>query len=109
MIILGVILLIVGLVAGISMLVTIGIIVAIAGAVLFLLGRTGHAVGGRAPVTGLGHLDSVTWTRSLPPAGPLNPYTTVANGHHGHRFQRLSPLQSTPRLPVWTSTSSAGS
>jgi hypothetical protein len=47
MIILGVILLIVGLVAGISPLVTIGIIVAIAGAVLFLLGRTGHAIGGR--------------------------------------------------------------
>jgi Family of unknown function (DUF6131) len=47
MIILGVILLIIGFVAGISILWTIGIIVVIIGAILALLGMAGHAVGGR--------------------------------------------------------------
>ena len=46
MIILGIILLIIGFVAGIAILWTIGIIVLIAGVILALLGMTGHAVGG---------------------------------------------------------------
>jgi hypothetical protein len=47
MIVIGVIFLIIGFVAGISILWTIGIIAVIAGAILALLGSTGHAVGGR--------------------------------------------------------------
>jgi hypothetical protein len=47
MIILGVILLIVGFVTGISILWTIGLILAVIGLVLWLLGAVGHAVGGR--------------------------------------------------------------
>lgn len=47
MITLGVILLIIGLVASISILTTIGIILIVVGAVLALLGGTGRAVGGR--------------------------------------------------------------
>ena len=47
LIILGIILLIIGFVAGIAILWTIGIIVLIAGVILALLGMAGHAVGGR--------------------------------------------------------------
>jgi uncharacterized protein DUF6131 len=47
MIILGLILLIIGLVAAIPILWTIGIIVLIVGLILALLGATGRAVGGR--------------------------------------------------------------
>ena len=47
MIILGLILLILGFVLGISILWTIGIILLVVGAVLYLLGATGRAVGGR--------------------------------------------------------------
>lgn len=47
MIILGIILLIIGFVAGIAIIWTIGIIVLIAGVILALLGMAGHAVGGR--------------------------------------------------------------
>ena len=47
MIILGVLLLIIGFVAGIAILWTIGIVVVIIGVVLALLGMAGHAVGGR--------------------------------------------------------------
>ncbi|WP_406498883.1 DUF6131 family protein [Streptomyces sp. NBC_00846] len=47
MIILGVILLVVGLVAGISILWTIGIVLVAIGIVLWILGAAGHAVGGR--------------------------------------------------------------
>ena len=47
MIILGVILLIVGFVAAIPILWTIGIILVVVGAILLLLGATGRAVGGR--------------------------------------------------------------
>lgn len=47
MIILGLILLIIGLVAGISILWTIGIILVAVGALLWVLGAMGHAVGGR--------------------------------------------------------------
>ncbi|TXS65542.1 hypothetical protein EAO69_30815 [Streptomyces sp. me109] len=47
MIILGVILLVIGLVTGISILWTIGVILVIIGAVLWILGGIGHAVGGR--------------------------------------------------------------
>ncbi|MFG2477779.1 DUF6131 family protein [Streptomyces fagopyri] len=47
MIVLGVILLVIGLVAGISILWTIGVILVIIGAVLWILGGIGHAVGGR--------------------------------------------------------------
>jgi uncharacterized membrane protein HdeD (DUF308 family) len=48
MIILGVILLIIGLIAQISILWLIGIVLIIVGAVLALLGRSGRAVGGRS-------------------------------------------------------------
>ena len=47
MIILGIILLIIGFVAGIAIVWTIGIIVLIVGVILALLGMAGHAVGGR--------------------------------------------------------------
>ena len=47
MIILGVILLILGFVFGISILWTIGIILIVVGAVLTILGATGRAIGGR--------------------------------------------------------------
>lgn len=47
MIILGIILLIIGFIAHLSILWTIGIIVLIIGAVLYVLGATGRAVGGR--------------------------------------------------------------
>ncbi|MEV7780639.1 DUF6131 family protein [Kitasatospora sp. NPDC088351] len=47
MIILGVILLIIGFVAHISILWTIGIILAVIGLALWILGSVGHAVGGR--------------------------------------------------------------
>ncbi len=47
MIILGVILLIIGFVAKIAIVWTIGIIIVIIGAILMLLGMMGHAVGGR--------------------------------------------------------------
>ena len=47
MIILGIVLLIVGFLAGISILWTIGIILVVVGVVLFALGAAGHAGGGR--------------------------------------------------------------
>ena len=47
MIILGVILLIIGFVAKVAIIWTIGIIVVVIGAILALLGSVGHAVGGR--------------------------------------------------------------
>lgn len=47
MLVLGLILLLLGYFLGISILWTIGIILLVVGAVLFVLGRTGHAVGGR--------------------------------------------------------------
>ncbi|MEU6345719.1 MULTISPECIES: DUF6131 family protein [unclassified Streptomyces] len=47
MIVLGVILLIIGFLAGISILWTIGIILVVIGLVLWVLGALGHAVGGR--------------------------------------------------------------
>ncbi|MFI1225441.1 MULTISPECIES: DUF6131 family protein [unclassified Streptomyces] len=47
MIVLGIILLVIGLLAGLSILWTIGIILLVAGAVLWVLGAVGHAVGGR--------------------------------------------------------------
>ncbi len=47
MIVLGLVLFVIGLVARISVLETIGLVVALLGAALFILGRTGHAVGGR--------------------------------------------------------------
>ncbi|MGW0469240.1 DUF6131 family protein [Streptomyces sp. NPDC003027] len=48
MIILGVILLIIGFVTGISILWTIGLILAVIGLVLWIAGAVGHAVGGRS-------------------------------------------------------------
>jgi hypothetical protein len=48
MIILGIILIIIGAVADIGILYTIGAILAIVGIVLWILGATGRAVGGRA-------------------------------------------------------------
>lgn len=47
MIILGVILLIIGFVAKIAIIWTIGIVAVVIGAILALLGTLGHAVGGR--------------------------------------------------------------
>lgn len=47
MIALGIILLIIGLIAGISILWTIGVILVVIGLVLWILGSVGHAVGGR--------------------------------------------------------------
>lgn len=47
MIVLGLILLVIGLVAGISILTWIGVILLVVGLVLMLLGTTGRAVGGR--------------------------------------------------------------
>ncbi|MFC8128750.1 DUF6131 family protein [Streptomyces sp. NPDC057302] len=47
MIALGIILLIIGLLAGISILWTIGVVLVVIGAVLWILGAVGHAVGGR--------------------------------------------------------------
>jgi hypothetical protein len=48
MIITGLILLLIGALFGIGILWTLGIIVVVVGVVLMLLGRTGHAVAGRA-------------------------------------------------------------
>ncbi len=48
MIILGLILVLIGWLAKISILVTLGVILAIVGVVLAVLGSTGRAVGGRA-------------------------------------------------------------
>jgi len=47
MIVLGLICLILGLILGVGILWTIGIILIVVGLVLFLLGATGRAVGGR--------------------------------------------------------------
>ncbi len=47
MIILGIILLIVGFIAKVAIIWTIGVILVVVGAILFLLGSTGRAVGGR--------------------------------------------------------------
>ena len=47
MIILGILLLVIGFVAGIAILWTLGIVVVIIGVILALLGMAGHAVGGR--------------------------------------------------------------
>ena len=48
MIVLGVILLVIGFIVGIPVLYTIGIVLAVAGAVLAILGGTGRRIGGRA-------------------------------------------------------------
>ncbi|MEU7551457.1 DUF6131 family protein [Streptomyces sp. NPDC044571] len=47
MIVLGIILLVVGYVAGIAILWTIGIILIVIGIILLILGSVGHKVGGR--------------------------------------------------------------
>jgi len=47
MIIFGLVLLVVGMLAGISILTTIGMILMVAGAILWILGASGRAVGGR--------------------------------------------------------------
>jgi Family of unknown function (DUF6131) len=47
LIILGVILLVIGFIAHIAIVWTIGIIVVVAGLILALLGMAGHAIGGR--------------------------------------------------------------
>jgi hypothetical protein len=47
MIVLGIILFIVGFVAHISILETLGVILAVIGVALYLLGSAGHAIGGR--------------------------------------------------------------
>ena len=47
MIVLGIILIAVGLIAKISILDTIGILLLVVGVILFVLGSTGHTVGGR--------------------------------------------------------------
>lgn len=48
MLILGIILLLIGLFAGIGILTTIGLILFVIGAVLWVAGATGNSVGGRA-------------------------------------------------------------
>jgi hypothetical protein len=48
MITLGVVLFVIGLIAGIPILETLGVILAVVGVVLMVLGATGRAVGGRA-------------------------------------------------------------
>ncbi|WIX77586.1 DUF6131 family protein [Amycolatopsis carbonis] len=48
MIVLGVILLVVGFITGISILWTIGIVLLVIGAVLAIMGGTGRKIGGRA-------------------------------------------------------------
>ena len=48
MIILGLVLLVIGFVAKIAILQTLGVILLVVGAVLMLLGSTGRAVGGRS-------------------------------------------------------------
>lgn len=48
MIVLGVILLLLGWLTGVSILYTVGVILLIVGAVLLLLGASGRAVGGRS-------------------------------------------------------------
>jgi hypothetical protein len=48
MIILGLILLLLGLVTGVGILWSIGVVLVIVGAVLMLLGRSGRRIGGRA-------------------------------------------------------------
>ena len=47
MIILGIVLIVVGYVAGIAILKTIGVILLVIGAILYILGAMGRAVGGR--------------------------------------------------------------
>jgi Family of unknown function (DUF6131) len=47
MIILGVVLLLIGILAGIPILTTIGVILLVIGAILFILGSMGRPVGGR--------------------------------------------------------------
>ncbi len=47
MIVLGVILLVIGFVAGISVLWTIGLVLVVIGLILWVLGAVGHEVGGR--------------------------------------------------------------
>lgn len=47
MIILGLVLLLIGIIVGIPILTTIGVILLIVGVVLYILGATGRAVGGR--------------------------------------------------------------
>lgn len=47
MITLGIILLIIGFVTGVSILWTLGIILVVVGLALFVAGRAGHAIGGR--------------------------------------------------------------
>lgn len=48
MIVVGVVLLLLGYLLGIGILYTLGVIVLVIGVVLWILGATGHAVGGRA-------------------------------------------------------------
>jgi hypothetical protein len=48
MIVTGLVLLLIGALLGIGILWTLGIVVVIVGVVLMVLGRAGHAVGGRA-------------------------------------------------------------
>ena len=47
MIVFGVVLLAIGFLAGIAILWTIGVVVLVIGMLFWLLGKTGHAVGGR--------------------------------------------------------------
>jgi Family of unknown function (DUF6131) len=48
MIVLGIILIVVGYLLPMSLLITIGIILLVVGAALWILGSTGHPIGGRA-------------------------------------------------------------
>ncbi|AWZ05234.1 hypothetical protein DRB96_10725 [Streptomyces sp. ICC1] len=68
MIALGVILLVVGYVAGIAILWTIGIVLVVIGIILWILGSVGHAIGGRR------HYWYRPWARRAP-GRPIVPHT----------------------------------
>ena len=77
MIILGVVLLLIGLLAHIPILWTIGVILLVVGAVLYIMGATGRAVGGRR-TTGDPRLSR---TRLVEPTEPRSPDRgSVASG-----------------------------
>ena len=65
MIILGVILLIIGFIASIPILWTIGIILVVIGVVLALAGMAGHAIGGRSNLIGVDGVELLLFAENL--------------------------------------------
>ena len=92
MIVLGVVLLICGFVFKISILWTIGIILLVIGAVLWIMGSMGHAVGGRRhyykPATGNHAADSIRRHMKRHNANTLARFTTRPSGHPGVDYPR---------------------